>query len=112
MYGGEGGGGSGGLLLQLILRDKIHSLRHCFTIPQEENHSQFTATWNQEVRKETFHALLCLSFHIKDSKKDKFLHIRHNLISILIESCASVRGRSDLLTKELQNRTIKINKQT
>ena len=37
-------------------------------------------------------------------------HIRHNTISILIKIC-STRGRSDLLPKELQNKTIKTNKQ-
>ena len=38
-------------------------------------------------------------------------HIRHHLISISIKSCGA-RGRSDLLLKELQNKTIKTNKQT
>ena len=35
-------------------------------------------------------------------------HIRHNLISILIKSC-SARGRSDVLPKELQNKTSTLN---
>ena len=35
--------------------------------------------------------------------------IRHNLISILVKSC-SARGCSDLLPKELRNKTIKTNK--
>ena len=38
-------------------------------------------------------------------------HIRHNLITIWIKSCRT-RGHSDLLPKELQNKTIKTNKQT
>ena len=37
-------------------------------------------------------------------------HIRHYLISILIKSCSAL-GRSDLLPKEFQKKTIKTNKQ-
>ena len=38
-------------------------------------------------------------------------HVKHRLITILIKSC-SAQGRSNLVPKELQNKTIKTNKQT